>query len=130
MAQNIVINKITYQEVPSVDIPKSSGGAAKFVDTSDADAASTDIRNGKTGYVDGVKVTGSMTEKAAATYTPGTSDQKINANQYLTGEQTIKGDKNLVAANIVSGKSIFGVDGSATLPSISQDSTTKVLSIS
>lgn len=130
MAQNIVINKITYQGVPSVEIPKSNGGTAVYIDTSDADATSADLRNGKTGYVDGVKVTGSMTEKAAATYTPGTSDQEINADQYLTGKQTIKGDKNLVAANIVAGKSIFGVDGSATLPSISQDSTTKVLSIS
>ena len=130
MAQNVVINSVTYQSVPEVDIPTSGGGTAKFVDTSDATATSAQIRPGATAYVNGTKVTGSMTEKAAASYTPGTADQSINANQYLTGAQTIKGDANLVASNIVAGKSIFGVAGSATLPSISQDSTTKVLTIS
>ena len=130
MAQNVIINGVTYSNVPEVDIPKNGGGTAKFVDTSDADATSAQLRNGATAYVNGIKITGSMTEKAAASYTPGTSDQSINANQYLTGAQTIKGDANLVASNIVAGKSIFGVAGSATLPSISQDSTTKVLTIS
>jgi hypothetical protein len=130
MAQNVIINGVTYQSVPEVDIPKNGGGTAKFVDTSDATATSAQIRPGATAYVNGTKVTGSMTEKAAASYTPGTADQSINANQYLTAAQTIKGDANLVASNIVAGKSIFGVAGSATLPSISQDSTTKVLTIS
>ena len=50
--------------------------------------------------------------KAAATYTPGTADQTIEADQYLSGAQTIKGDANLVAANIKSGVSVFGVKGS------------------
>ena len=77
-----------------------------------------------------VSLTASVTTKAAATITPGTSNQTINSGTYLTGTQTISGDANLVAANIVSGKTIFGVAGSAQIPSISQDSTTKVLSIS
>ncbi|MGN1399725.1 MAG: hypothetical protein ACI4WG_06995, partial [Erysipelotrichaceae bacterium] len=51
------------------------------------------------------------TAKAAATYTPGTSNQTIASGQYLTGTQTIKGDANLVASNIKSGISIFGVTG-------------------
>lgn len=49
--------------------------------------------------------------KAAATITPGTANQTIAANQYLTGAQTIKGDSNLVAGNIKKGASIFGVTG-------------------
>lgn len=77
-----------------------------------------------------VSLTASVTTKAAATITPGTSDQEIAAATYLTGKQTIKGDANLVASNIVSGKSIFNVAGTAKIPVISQDSTTKVLSIS
>lgn len=77
-----------------------------------------------------VSLTASVTTKGAATITPGTSNQTINSGTYLTGTQTISGDANLVASNIISGKTIFGVAGSATLPSISQDSTTKVLSIS
>lgn len=130
MAQNIIINGVVYSATPEVDIPINGGGTAKFMDTSDADATGVSIRNGKTAYVNGTKITGSMTEKSAQTYTPSTSDQTINANQYLTGAQTIKGDTNLVASNIIAGKTIFGVAGSATLPSISQDSTTKILTIS
>lgn len=45
------------------------------------------------------------------TITPGTSDKTIAASRYLTGVQTIKGDANLVAENIKSGVSIFGVSG-------------------
>lgn len=52
-----------------------------------------------------------VTKKAAATYTPTTSSQTIAASQYLNGAQTIKGDANLVAGNIKSGVSIFGVTG-------------------
>lgn len=53
-----------------------------------------------------------VTKKSATTYTPGTSDQTIASGQYLNGVQTIKGDSNLVAGNIKSGVSIFGVNGS------------------
>lgn len=52
-----------------------------------------------------------VTKKSAAAYTPGTSDQSIASGQYLSGTQTIKGDANLVAGNIKSGVSIFGVTG-------------------
>lgn len=55
-----------------------------------------------------------VTKKAAATYTPSTSNQTIAANIYLSGAQTIKGDSNLVAGNIKSGVSIFGVLGTYT----------------
>lgn len=55
-----------------------------------------------------------VTKKSAATYTPTTSDQTIASGQYLNGVQTIKGDSNLVASNIKSGVSIFGVAGSYT----------------
>ena len=219
MAQNVVINGVTYQNVPEVDIPKSGGGTAKFMDTADATLTSgSQMPSGVTAYANGTKITGSaaendssdltasgatvtapagfysssasksvasgsatapatisgssasvstgtntltlsktisvtpsvtagyvsagtagnasvsltasVTTKAAATITPGTTNQEIAAGTYLTGKQTISGDAQLVSANIVSGHTIFGVSGSATLPSISQDSTTKVLSIS
>ena len=219
MAENVIINGITYQNVPEVDIPKVGGGTAKFMDTSDATLSSgAQMLNGVTAYGNGVKVTGniesksssdltasgatvsvpagyyssaatksvdagsaevpsilqgvsatfevntnrieltqfittapevtpgyisagtstevklklksSITTKTAQTYTPGTTAQTIASGQFLLGAQTIAGDANLVGQNIVSGVSIFGVAGSATLPVISQDSTTKVLSIS
>lgn len=51
--------------------------------------------------------------KSATTYTPGTSDQTISAGTYCSGVQTIKGDANLIPSNIVDGKTIFGVAGTA-----------------
>ena len=130
MAQNVVINQVTYQNCPQVSIPKAGGGVADFMDTSDASAVASEILDGKTAYVNGVKLTGQIQSKSAQTYTPTTSDQTIASGQYLSGAQTIKGDANLTAVNIASGVTIFGVEGSLTSATISQDSTTKVLSIS
>ena len=53
-----------------------------------------------------------LTTKSTATITPGISNQTIASGTYLTGTCTIKGDANLVADNIKSGTSIFGVTGS------------------
>lgn len=130
MAQNVVINGVQYSNVPEVDIPLQGGGTARFLDTSDATISSgSQSLEGVTSYGNGIKYTGTIPSKAAATITPTTSDQTISAGQYLTGAQTIKGDANLIPQNILSGISIFNVDGTLTLPVISQDSTTKVLSI-
>lgn len=131
MAQNVIINGVTYQNVPEVDIPKSGGGTATFYDTSDATLDNANkMLNEVTAYSNGVKYTGNIPSKSAQTYTPTTSDQTIASGQYLSGVQTVKGDANLVSGNILSGVTIFGVNGSLTLPNISQDSTTKVLTIS
>jgi len=214
MAKNVIINGVTYNNVPEVDIPISGGGTAEFYDTSDAtldDGAK--MLSGATAYANGVKYSGSivtktgtdltssgatvtvpagyyataasktissgsattpattitvtpsisintttglitasvtgsqsvtpsvsagyvsagtggtitvsgsdteqLTTKAAATITPGTSNQTIAAGQYLIGAQTITGDANLVANNIKAGVSIFGVDGALTAATVS-----------
>ena len=221
MAKNVVINGVTYSNVPSVEIPLSgTAGNAEFYDISDATISSggsmlsgvtaygasgtkytgsiatktgTDLsESGDTvtvpagyystqatkavsggsatapatisgtsasvstgtntltlsktvsvtptvsaGYVSSgtagnssVSLTASVTTKAAATITPGTSNQEIAAGTYLTGKQTISGDANLTSANIKQGVSIFGVNGSLSSVAVSQDHTTKVLTIS
>lgn len=83
------------------------------VDCSDfGNAVAANVLSGKTfTATPGLKVHGTMASKEAETITPGVDDQTIAANQYLAGAQTIKGDSNLVAANIKSGVSIFGVIG-------------------
>lgn len=145
MAKNVKINGITYSELPAVNIPlaDNSGNNARFVDTDSGDAAAGDIRSGKKAWVDGAEVTGSMTEKNAASYLPSGSDQVIASNQYLKGAQTIKGvtTKNLSPANIASGvtvkvgcadddDSVISVTGTLAQPVITQDPTSKELFIS
>ena len=61
-----------------------------------------------------VSLTASVATKAAATITPGTTNQTIASGTYLTGTQTISGDADLVAANIKKDVQIFGVTGSYT----------------
>ena len=169
MAKSVIINGVTYSDVPQVEIPLSSGsGNATFYDSSDADAAAGDVLSGKTFYKDGGKTTGSMPNNGStsgdistkagtvtipAGYTSGgtvgidsTEQAKIVSGNIKSGVTIlgVSGDSNVVdttlasgaatAASIVSGYSAFvngsKVDGTATLPVISQDSTTKVLSIS
>ena len=60
----------------------------------------------------GLNIPGTIESLQASTITPGTKDQTLKAGFYLKGAQTIKGDTNLKAENILSGKSIFGVNGS------------------
>ena len=89
-------------------------GTLVQLDTSDANAVATDILAGKTAYVNGVKVTGSITSQEAQIITPTTAAQTIEAGKYLAGAITINGDANLLAENIKSGVTIFGVAGTYT----------------
>lgn len=167
MAKNVVINGVTYQDVPQVDIPLAGGsGNASFYDTSDADAGQGDVLTGKTYYKDGKK-TGNMPNNGDTSGTISTKAGKVTIPVGYTsgGEATIDATEQakIISANIKSGVTILGVqgdtkvidttlasgaasassivsgysafvngskiDGSATLPVISQDSTSKVLSI-
>lgn len=99
---------------------KISGGSG--IDTSDATATSNDIIDGKTAYVKGLKVTGSIQSKAASNYTPTQEDQIISSGQYLAGNQTIKGDINLDPKNIKAGVVLFNNRGTFTSDATATDS--------
>ena len=132
MAQNVVINGVTYQNCPEVDIPKSGGGTAKFYDTSGADAAAGDLLTGKTAFGASGSVSGSMANNGSTSGTIGTKAGTVTIPAGYTsgGTVSLTNVSDCVAGNILTGKSILGVSGSLQMPTISQDSTTKILSIS
>jgi hypothetical protein len=90
-------------------------GAAAVVDTSTGDAVAANILSGKKAFVNGALVTGNIASKTGQTYTPGTTDQTISSGQYLSGNQVISGDADLIAGNIKSGANIFGVAGASAV---------------
>lgn len=132
MAQNVVINGVTYQAVPEVDIPKSGGGTAKFYDTAAADAAAGDILSGKVAFGASGSISGNMANNGSTSGTIGTKAGTVTIPAGYTsgGTVSLTNVSDCVAGNILTGKSILGVSGSLAMPSISQDSSTKVLSIS
>lgn len=165
MAQNVVINGVTYQNVPEVDIPKSGGGTAKFTDITDTTAAAGDVLSGKYFYTSGgAKTQGSIASKSSSDLTASVLTVTAPAGYYSSAATKTCSDANLVTGNIKSGVTIFGVSGStnvvdttiasggaaagnivsgykayvngslvegnASMVSVTQDSTTKVLSIS
>lgn len=132
MAQNVIINGVTYQSVPEVDIPKSGGGTAKFFDTAGADISASDVLTGKTAYGASGSISGSMANNGSTSGTIGTKAGTVTipAGYTTGGTVSLTNVSDCVASNILNGKSILGVSGTLSMPSISQDSTTKILSIS
>ena len=146
MAQNVVINEVTYNNLPFMSAPRADGqGDAMFWDTSGATISNAgQMRNGvKAVGADGTVYTGNMSEKSAATYRPSASDQTIAANQFLIGAQTVAAvtTSNLNASYIANGvvvkvgcadddDSVISVTGTLKSPVVSQDPTTHGLYIS
>ena len=134
MAQNVVINGVTYSDVPEVDIPKSGSGTAKFFDTASADFAAGDLLTGKTAYGASGAVSGSMANNGSTSGEISTKAGTVSIPAGYTSGGTVSlkasAVSDLTSANLLSGKTVLGVSGSLAMPSISQDGTTKVLSIS
>lgn len=134
MAQNVVINGVTYSNVPEVDIPKSGGGTAKFFDTAGANFAAADLLTGKTGFGASGSVSGSMANNGNTDGTISTKAGTVTIPAGYTSGGTVSLASSAIAdclaENILKNKSILGTAGALEMPSISQDSTTKILSIS
>ena len=130
----VVINGSVYNTVPSVQIPKQGGGTATFYDTTDDNAASADLLAGKTAHTSSGEISGGMANNGATGGTISTKAGTVTIPAgYTTGGSvsisTTEQNK-IIAGNIKSGVTILGQAGSLTAPTISQDSGTKVLSIS
>ena len=134
MAKTVVINGVTYADTPEVDIPISGGGTAKFYETSSADVTSADLLTGKTAYGSSGQVSGGMANNGSTSGTISTKAGSVNIPSGYTTGGTVSisstEQAKIVASNIKSGVTILGQAGSLTLPTISQNSTTKILSIS
>lgn len=134
MAQNVVINGVTYQSVPEVDIPKSGGGTAKFYDTAGATATAADVLDGVVTYGANGAITGNIPNNGSTSGTISTKSGTVTVPAGYTTGGTVSilqsAVTDLTAANLLSGKTVLGVAGTLALPSISQDATTKVLTIS
>lgn len=164
--KNVIINGITYSDVPQVSIPLAQGGGnATFYDTTDATASASDILAGKTAYAGGT-VTGSMVNNGRQTGTittkagtvtiaqgyhngsgsvgiSSTEQNKIIATNIKAGVSIlgVSGDSNVVntsdadavAGNILTGKKAYVrgslITGTMSAVTVTQDSTTKVLTI-
>lgn len=133
MAQNVIINGVTYANVPEVDIPKSGGGTAKFFDTAGATASAGDILTGKSAFGASGSVSGSMANNGATGGEISTKAGTVTIPSGYTSGGTVSlkasAITDLVAANLLNGKTVLGVAGSLSVPTVSQDSTTKVLTI-
>lgn len=131
---SVIINGTQYSNVPEVDIPKVGGGTAKFYDTSEGTGSSSDLLSGKKLYGPSGEVDGSIAVNGDTSGTISTKAGTVSipAGHTTGGTVSISATEQakIIAANIKSGVTMLGVAGSLTAPTISQDSGTKVLSIS
>lgn len=129
---SVVINSVVYADCPEVNIPKNGGGTAKFYYTGDANASAGDILTGKSAFGASGSVSGSMANNGSTSGTIGTKAGTVTIPAGYTsgGTVSLTNVSDCVSGNILSGKSILGISGSLQMPTISQDSTTKILSIS
>lgn len=116
MAQNVIINGVTYQSVPEVDIPKSGGGTAKFMDTADATLSSgSELLNGLTAYANGTKVTGTIATKSSSDLTASGATVTAPSGYYAESASKSVASGSATAPASISGTSASVSTGTNTL---------------
>lgn len=135
MAQNVKINGVTYDSVPSVNIPKSAGGTAIFHDVAGANVAAGDVRSGKVFFGASGQDTGTLAEVSVSSTSITAKGQSVAIPAGIhAGGQSVSisstEQAKIIASNIKSGVTILGVQGGLSAATVSQDSSTKVLTIS
>jgi len=145
-----VINKVVYNGNTLIDLTADTVTADKILstytahdksgatitgsctydaDTSDATAGGAEILNSKSAYVNGVKITGTMPNRGAATGTISTKAQEYTIQQGYhdgsgkVGISSVEQAK-VIAGNIKSGVTILGVEGTYTGEAIRAQSKT------
>ncbi len=123
MAKDVIINGVTYNDVPEVQIPLSGGsGNATFYDTSGADAAAGDVKTGKKFFGASGIVTGSMSvyesgadsgtiSTAAGTVSIAAGYHDGNGSASIASAEQAK----IVSGNIKSGVTLLGVQGKSSV---------------
>ena len=138
MATNANVNKVIYGGKPLIDLTADTVTADKVLegityhdksgasgtgtctydsDTSDATVAVAEILTGKTAYVRGAKITGTMPNKGSVTGNISAKAQKFTIAQgYHDGSGYVQiattEQEKLIATNIRQGVTILGVEGS------------------
>lgn len=131
---SVVINGVTYANCPEVDIPKSGGGTAKFYDVTEADVSAANVLSGKVFIGPNGQDTGSMANNGSTSGTISTKAGTVNIPSGYTSGGTVSisstEQAKIIAGNIKSGVTLLGISGSLSTPTISQDGTSHILSIS
>ena len=132
VVQNKVLDGYTFHDKNGAIL---EGSCTYDADTSDATAATGDILSGETAYVNGTKITGSMTNRGSVTGTISTKAQEYTVpTGYHDGGGKVSisstEQNKIVAGNIKSGVEILGVTGDYTGEAISARSATATPSFS
>lgn len=130
MAKNVIINGVTYQNVPSVNIPLSgASGNAEFFDTSDATLDSgAKLPTGISAYANGVKYNGSASVNDSSDLTASGDTVSVPAGYYESNASKAVASGSATSPASISGTSASVSTGTNTLTLSKNISVTPVVS--